>query len=126
MPSSQSELVINRNSYFAKIGELLFLSGLNYSNYSVSFILTQVIPLIGVSGSIPFAAKCNQISSYFSVLSSDYMHSNKDSKSIISQRVLKDISLLPYKQYPIDGKYTSYQVYDDDTNEYKTYYDFIS
>lgn len=125
-PASQSEVILNPNSYYAKLGQLLFLSGLNYSDYGVTFILTQVIPLIGVSGSIPFTARCNQVSSYFSVLSSDYMHSNRGSKSIISQRVLQDVSLLPYKQYPVNGTYTNYQVYDDDTNEYKTYYDFLS
>ncbi|MDE5651599.1 MAG: ABC transporter permease [Ureaplasma sp.] len=125
-PTSSADLVLNSNSYFAKLGQLLFLTGVNYSDYGVSFIMTQVIPLIGISGSIPFTTRCNQISSYFSILSSDYMSSNTNNKSVISPRVLQDVSLLPYKQYPINGQYINYQVYDEDTREYRTYYDFLS
>ncbi|MDE7221799.1 MAG: ABC transporter permease [Ureaplasma sp.] len=125
-PTTSAELILNTNSYFAKLGALLSLTGVNYSDYGVSFIMTQVIPLIGISANIPFTTRCNQISSYFSVLSSDYIESNKNVKSIISSRVLQDVFLLPYKQYPINGQYTNYQVYDDDTKEYRTYHDFLS
>lgn len=117
----------NTNSYFHKLVQMFSLSSVNYNGYGYSFSAAQVIPLIGTGGDIPFTISYFDPSSYFAVISSNYMMANSDNKSILDERTIKQASALPYKNNDIGtSNIKTYTVYNQDTNKDEVQLDFIT
>lgn len=90
-------ITYNTNSYFYQLNQRFSINRIMYNGYGYSMLGTQVIPLIGVGGDIPFQMEYNDKSAYFSIISSSYINANKNTKSILDKRTIRDAMALPYK-----------------------------
>lgn len=117
----------NTNSYFYKLVQMFSLSSVSYNGYGYSILASQVIPLIGTGGDIPFTISYYDTSSYFAVISSNYMTANKGTKAVLDERTIKQASALPYKNNDVGtANVKTYTVYNQDTGKDEPQVDFIT
>lgn len=123
-------ITYNTNSYFYQLNQRFSINRIIYNGYGYSMLGTQVIPLIGVGGDIPFQMEYNDKSAYFSIISSSYINANKNTKSILDKRTIRDAMALPYKSNlsnegsinPNEG----YKVYNQDKGISENQVDFLT
>lgn len=128
--STEDNFQFNTSSYFYKLAQDFSLNKIGYNGYGYSIIGLQTIPLIGISADIPFSIEYFDKSSYFTILSTNYMKSNENSKSVLHPRTIKDVMQLPYKtnvQTDISlNPSLGTKVYNQDTGESELQTDFLT
>lgn len=119
----------NTNSYFYKLAQKFHLNKIGYNGYGYSILGTQTIPLIGITGDIPFSINYYDKASFFTVLSSNFLDHNTD-KNILHSKTIQDVMKLPYKvNIQNDNSLNpalDYKVYNQDTGKYEIQKDFLS
>lgn len=130
VPTTASAIRYNTNSYFYQLNQKFSVNRIMYNGYGYSMLGTQVIPLIGVGGDIPFQMEYNDKSAYFSIISSSYIDANKDTKSILDRRTIIDAMALPYKSNFSNGNSINpnegYKVYNQDKGISENQVDFLT
>ena len=124
LPSGQ----FNENSYWYKWRNLMSYDEIVFNGYGYNMSCRQVVPLLGESAAIPFTIQVYDLSSYFSIISSNYLNSNN--KSAIPLRTLLDALQLPLVNYnTFDSSLNpglSVNVYNPDTGISEPYSSFLT
>lgn len=120
----------NTNSYFYQLTQLFSINKVSYTGHGYSITATQIIPLIGIGGDIPFQIEYVDKSSFFSIISSNYMMSNRKTQAVLDPRTVVDAMALPYKTNTSNDNSVNpiqeYKVYNQDTGILEPQTDFLS